>query len=178
MIITLNNDAQFSVWGRVVPYRGPSSAPWERQNRNQRQIQRYYHLRYAMLCYAQIRWDETDSVVCAVQVPLQMTNIFILDYLSLLILFIHPWRAIMCHDIVLGGENISSIEVEAHLLTHSMIDEAAVIAVPDEKWGEVPYAFITLRNNADTPIDGTYVRTFLSVCLHTCMHTCIDCLLM
>jgi acyl-CoA synthetase (AMP-forming)/AMP-acid ligase II len=76
----------------------------------------------------------------------------------------------MCHDIVSGGENISSIEVEAHLLTHSMIDEAAVIAVPDEKWGEVPSAFITLRNNADTPIDGTYVRAFLSVCLHTCMY--------
>jgi acyl-CoA synthetase (AMP-forming)/AMP-acid ligase II len=72
--------------------------------------------------------------------------------------------------ILSGGENISSIEVEAHLLTHRMVDEAAVIAVPDEKWGEVPSAFITLRNNADTPIDGTYVRTFLSVCLYTCMH--------
>jgi acyl-CoA synthetase (AMP-forming)/AMP-acid ligase II len=79
----------------------------------------------------------------------------------------------MCHCIMSGGENISSIEVEAHLLTHSMIDEAAVIAVPDEKWGEVPSAFITLRNNADTPIDGKYVRTFLSVCLHSCMHTCM-----
>lgn len=83
-----------------------------------------------------------------------------------------------------GGENISSIEVEAHLLTHSMIDEAAVIAVPDEKWGEVPSAFITLRNNADTPIDGTYVRSSLSVCAHVCIraYTCtciriyIDCL--
>ena len=60
----------------------------------------------------------------------------------------------------LGGENISSIEVEAILLTNNKIDEAAVIAVPDEKWGEVPSAFITLRNNADAPFDGAYVRAF------------------
>jgi AMP-binding enzyme C-terminal domain len=47
-----------------------------------------------------------------------------------------------------GGENISSIEVEAILLTHHMIDEAAVIAVADEKWGEVPCAFVTLRTDS------------------------------
>ena len=49
---------------------------------------------------------------------------------------------------ILGGENISSIEVEAILLTNNLIDEAAVIAYPDEKWGEVPYAFVTLRNKS------------------------------
>jgi hypothetical protein len=51
-----------------------------------------------------------------------------------------------------GGENISSIEVEAVLLTHHMIDEAAVIAVADEKWGEVPCAFVTLRT--DSAVQG------------------------
>jgi AMP-binding enzyme C-terminal domain len=52
------------------------------------------------------------------------------------------------HHSAPGGENISSIEVEAILLTHHMIDEAAVIAVADEKWGEVPCAFVTLRTDS------------------------------
>lgn len=71
----------------------------------------------------------------------------------------------------LGGENISSIEVEAILLTNSKIDEAAVIAVPDEKWGEVPSAFITLRNNADAAFDGAYVRAFIHAFLFLLAHT-------
>jgi len=48
--------------------------------------------------------------------------------------------------IISGGENISSIEVENILLNHSAIEETAVIAMPDAKWGEVPCAFITLRS--------------------------------
>jgi fatty-acyl-CoA synthase len=44
--------------------------------------------------------------------------------------------------IISGGENISSIEVENTLLTHPSILEVAVVAMPDEKWGEVPCAFI------------------------------------
>ena len=47
--------------------------------------------------------------------------------------------------IISGGENISSIEVENIMLTHPSILEIAVIAMPDEKWGEVPCAFVTLR---------------------------------
>ena len=47
--------------------------------------------------------------------------------------------------IISGGENISSIEVENILVTHPYILEAAVIAMPDEKWGEVPCAFVTLN---------------------------------
>ena len=47
--------------------------------------------------------------------------------------------------IISGGENISSIEVENILLTHPTIGEVAVIAMPDEKWGEVPCAFVVLR---------------------------------
>ena len=54
-----------------------------------------------------------------------------------------------------GGENISSIEVESILLTHPLIDEAAVIAVPDERWGEVPCAFITLRDGTGSKIPIT-----------------------
>ena len=49
--------------------------------------------------------------------------------------------------IISGGENISSIEVEGALYRHPAVLEAAVAAMPDEKWGEVPCAFITLRDN-------------------------------
>jgi fatty-acyl-CoA synthase len=45
--------------------------------------------------------------------------------------------------IISGGENISTIEVENVLYKHPHVLEAAVIAIPDEKWGEVPKAFVT-----------------------------------
>ncbi|OMP66387.1 long-chain-fatty-acid--CoA ligase [Domibacillus epiphyticus] len=47
--------------------------------------------------------------------------------------------------IISGGENISSIEVEGVLYEHKDIVEAAVIAVPHEKWGETPHAFVVKR---------------------------------
>ncbi|MGE6170510.1 acyl-CoA synthetase [Aeromonas media] len=47
--------------------------------------------------------------------------------------------------IISGGENISSLEVEDVLYRHPDVDEAAVIAMPDEKWGEVPCAFVKLK---------------------------------
>jgi fatty-acyl-CoA synthase len=47
--------------------------------------------------------------------------------------------------IISGGENISTIEVEQVLLRHPAVLEAAVIGVPDERWGEVPRAFVTLK---------------------------------
>lgn len=47
--------------------------------------------------------------------------------------------------IISGGENISSIEVEAVLYEHPAVLEAAVIAVPHEKWGEVPHAVVVVR---------------------------------
>ena len=46
--------------------------------------------------------------------------------------------------IISGGENISSLEVEEALYKHPKIMEAAVVARPDEKWGETPCAFITM----------------------------------
>jgi len=47
--------------------------------------------------------------------------------------------------IVSGGENISSLEVEKAILAHPAVYEAAVIPVPDDKWGEVPRALVVTR---------------------------------
>jgi fatty-acyl-CoA synthase len=50
--------------------------------------------------------------------------------------------------IVSGGENIASVEVEHALLSHPAVREAAVVGVPDERWGEVPRAFVSLVPDA------------------------------
>jgi len=50
--------------------------------------------------------------------------------------------------IISGGENISSIEVEDVLYRHPAVLGVAVVAFPDEKWGEIPYAFVELREGA------------------------------
>jgi fatty-acyl-CoA synthase len=58
-------------------------------------------------------------------------------------------------DIVIsGGENISTLEVEEVLYAHPAIMEAAVVAAPDEKWGEVPHAFITPRPGVAPPTEA------------------------
>jgi fatty-acyl-CoA synthase len=51
--------------------------------------------------------------------------------------------------IVSGGENVSTIEVERAIMSHPAVSEAAVIAVPDQKWGEVPKAFISLKPGSE-----------------------------
>ncbi|WP_298352076.1 acyl-CoA synthetase [Rhodoblastus sp.] len=51
--------------------------------------------------------------------------------------------------IISGGENISSLEVEDVLYKHKDVLAAAVVATPDEKWGEVPCAFVELREGAN-----------------------------
>ena len=51
--------------------------------------------------------------------------------------------------IISGGENISSVEVEGVLYKHPSVGEAAVVALDDEKWGEVPCAFVELKPNAN-----------------------------
>lgn len=51
--------------------------------------------------------------------------------------------------IISGGENISTIEVEDTLYKHPAVMEAAVVARPDEKWGETPCAFVTRRRDHD-----------------------------
>lgn len=53
--------------------------------------------------------------------------------------------------IISGGENIASLEIEEALLLHPAIAAAAVVAMHDEKWGEVPAAFIELRPDTPTP---------------------------
>ncbi len=65
----------------------------------------------------------------------------------------HPDGYIQLRDrskdiIISGGENISSIEVEDVLYRHPAVAEAAVVARPDEKWGETPCAFIGLKAGA------------------------------
>jgi len=50
--------------------------------------------------------------------------------------------------IISGGENISSVEIEQALATHPAVMEVAVVAAPDEKWGEVPVAFVALKDGA------------------------------
>ena len=50
--------------------------------------------------------------------------------------------------IISGGENIASIEIERALCAHPEVMEAAVVAGPDPKWGEVPVAFVTLKEGA------------------------------
>ena len=52
--------------------------------------------------------------------------------------------------IISGGENISSIEVEDVLYRHPAVLAVAVVAKPDEKWGETPCAFVELKNGATT----------------------------
>ncbi|MGI3167456.1 acyl-CoA synthetase [Pseudooceanicola sp. 200-1SW] len=49
--------------------------------------------------------------------------------------------------IISGGENISSVEIEEVLYRHPAVLEAAVVARPDEKWGETPCAFVDLKPN-------------------------------
>jgi len=50
--------------------------------------------------------------------------------------------------IISGGENISTIEIEGVLFRHPAVIDAAVVARPDEKWGETPCAFVTLKEGA------------------------------
>jgi fatty-acyl-CoA synthase len=59
--------------------------------------------------------------------------------------------------IISGGENISSIEVEDALYRHPAVMAAAVVAMPDAKWGEVPCAFIELKEGA-TPTEDEIIE--------------------
>ena len=71
---------------------------------------------------------------------------------------VHPDGYMQIRDrlkdvIISGGENISSVEVEAVLFRHPAVQMAAVVAMPDEKWGEVPCAFVELRPGARATAD-------------------------
>ncbi|MBM6592507.1 acyl-CoA synthetase [Microvirga pudoricolor] len=55
--------------------------------------------------------------------------------------------------IISGGENISSIEVEDALYKHPAVQAAAVVAMPDDKWGETPCAFVELKPGAEATVE-------------------------
>ncbi len=66
-------------------------------------------------------------------------------------------------DIVIsGGENISTVEVEAALMAHPAIVDAAVIGIPDDKWGETPKAFVVT--------DPSYEVTAIEIIEHVRVH--------
>ncbi|MBA2284796.1 MAG: long-chain-fatty-acid--CoA ligase [Ktedonobacteraceae bacterium] len=77
---------------------------------------------------------------------------------------IHPVGYVEIRDrmkdvIISGGENISSVEVEAMLLRHPAVQEAAVVGLPDERWGEAPHAFVVLKAGQSTTEEE--LRTFV-----------------
>ncbi len=55
--------------------------------------------------------------------------------------------------IITGGENVSSVEVEGALYDHAAVLDAAVVAAPDERWGETPWAFVELKPGAQAGED-------------------------
>src|SRR6266849_8706661 len=66
---------------------------------------------------------------------------------------VHPDGYVEIRDrikdvIISGGENISSIEVEGVLLRHPAVQEAAIVGLPNETWGEAPFAFVVLKSGA------------------------------
>jgi fatty-acyl-CoA synthase len=70
----------------------------------------------------------------------------------------HPDGYIQLKDrskdiIISGGENISSIEVEDALYKHPAVQAAAVVAKPDDKWGETPCAFVELKPGQQATTD-------------------------
>jgi fatty-acyl-CoA synthase len=70
----------------------------------------------------------------------------------------HPDGYIQIKDrskdiIISGGENISSIEVEDALYRHAAVQAAAVVAKPDEKWGETPCAFVELKPGSTATVE-------------------------
>jgi fatty-acyl-CoA synthase len=60
--------------------------------------------------------------------------------------------------IISGGENIATVEVEQVLADHPTVAEAAVVALADERWGEIPVAFVTPRGGAT--VDPAELREF------------------
>jgi fatty-acyl-CoA synthase len=66
---------------------------------------------------------------------------------------VHPDGYIEVRDrakdiVISGGENISSVEVEKTLADHPAVAEVAIVAAPDEKWGEIPKAYVALKPGA------------------------------
>ncbi|MGY0831863.1 acyl-CoA synthetase [Azospirillum argentinense] len=60
--------------------------------------------------------------------------------------------------IISGGENISSLEVEEALYRHPAVLEAAVVARPDDRWGESPCAFVTVKPGSERPSESDIIQ--------------------
>jgi fatty-acyl-CoA synthase len=76
---------------------------------------------------------------------------------------VHPDGYVEIRDrlkdvIISGGENISSIEVEGVLLRHPAVQEAAIVGLAHERWGEAPHAFVVLKQDAHA--DENELREF------------------
>ncbi|GLT32585.1 hypothetical protein SLA2020_072420 [Shorea laevis] len=66
--------------------------------------------------------------------------------------------------IISGGENISSVEIENFLYLHPAILEASVVARPDERWGESPCAFVTLKPGVDRSDERHLAEDIMKFC--------------
>ncbi|KAJ4850671.1 Acetate/butyrate--CoA ligase aae7, peroxisomal [Turnera subulata] len=66
--------------------------------------------------------------------------------------------------IISGGENISSVEVENVMYTHPAILEVSVVARPDERWGESPCAFVTLKPEVDASNEQQLAQDIMKFC--------------
>lgn len=66
--------------------------------------------------------------------------------------------------IISGGENISSLEVESVLYLHPAVLEASVVARQDERWGESPCAFVTLKENVDKSKESALAEDIIKFC--------------
>ncbi|WP_029006028.1 acyl-CoA synthetase [Azorhizobium doebereinerae] len=88
----------------------------------------------------------------------------------------HPDGYIQLKDrskdiIISGGENISSIEVEDALYKHPAVSAAAVVARPDDKWGETPVAFVELRAGASVTMEELVAHCRSHLAAYKCPRT-------
>jgi fatty-acyl-CoA synthase len=91
---------------------------------------------------------------------------------------LHPDGYIELRDrskdiIISGGENISTIEVEGVLYRHPAVLEAAVVARPDEKWGETPCAFVTLKSGHNVSGDDLIAFCRQNMAAYKCPRTVV-----
>jgi fatty-acyl-CoA synthase len=80
---------------------------------------------------------------------------------------IHPDGYVEIRDrskdvIISGGENIASVEVERVLDSHPAVIESAVVGAPDERWGEIPVAYVSVREEVEPDALVEHVRTHLA----------------
>jgi len=73
--------------------------------------------------------------------------------------------------IISGGENISSVEVEGVLLRHPAVQEAAVVGLPDARWGEAPHAFVVLKPGAACAAEDLRAHTRERLAHFKCPHS-------